>query len=341
MKIALDAMGGDSAPAEPVKGALLATKELGVEIALVGPEESIRAELSKHPKNDAISVVDAGEAITMNEDRVVQAVRQRRDASINVASALVRDGEAQAVVSAGNSGAVMASAFLILGRISGVERPGLGMLLPYNAGRVFVIDIGANVDSRPNHLLQFAQMGSAFVKNIAGLSNPRVALLSNGEEASKGNELVQEAHEKLRESSLNFIGNIEGVSVHKAVADVVVTDGFTGNIALKVGEGTADYILEQVRSVIKSSPLYVAAAILLKPALRRALKRMQYEEYGGANLLGVNGVVVIAHGRSDSVAIKNALRVAKAAGESNLIETIRASMGTPSTVSPPNPSLAD
>ncbi len=331
MKIALDAMGGDSAPAEPVSGALLASKELGVEIALVGPEGPIRAELSKHPKNDAISVVDAGEAITMEEDRVVQAVRQRRDASINVATALVRDGEAQAVVSAGNSGAVMASAFLVLGRISGIERPGLGMLLPYNAGRVFLIDIGANVDCRPNHLLQFGQMGSAFVENIAGLSNPRVALLSNGVEASKGNELVLEAHEKLRESELNFIGNVEGVNVHKAVADVVVTDGFTGNIALKVGEGIADYILDQVRGVIKSSVLYIGAAVLLKPALRRTLKRLQYEEYGGANLLGVNGVVVIAHGRSDSVAIKNALRVAKTAGESNLIETIRASLGSPST----------
>ena len=335
MKLALDAMGGDNAPAEPVKGAFLACKEYGVEIALVGPQEQIRAELSKHPKNDAISVVDAGEAITMEEDKVVQAVRQRRDASINVATALVRDGEAQAVVSAGNSGAVMASAFLVLGRISGIERPGLGMLLPYNAGRVFLIDIGANVDCRPNHLLQFGQMGSAFVEKIAGLPNPRVGLLSNGAESSKGNELVQEAHEKLRDSNLNFVGNIEGVNVHKAVADVVVTDGFTGNIALKVGEGIADYILEQVRAVIKSSPLYLSAAILLKPALRRTLKRLQYEEYGGANLLGVNGVVVIAHGRSDSVAIKNALRVAKAAGESNLIETIRVSLSTPSPATPP------
>jgi glycerol-3-phosphate acyltransferase PlsX len=334
LKIALDAMGGDRAPVEPVKGAIEAVREYGVEIALVGPPDLIEAELKKHPRLPGITVVPAGEAIAMEEDKIVQAVRQRRDASINVATAMVKDGQAQAVVSAGNTGAVMASAFLLLGRIRGIERPALGLVLPYNDGKVLLIDTGANVDCRPIHLLQFGQMGSVYVEKVLGVPNPRVGLINVGEESSKGNELMLGAYDRLSESGLNFIGNIEGVEVHKGLADVVVTDGFTGNVALKVGEGIADYILETVRGVIKSSPLYIGAALLLKPALKRALKRLQYEEYGGANLLGVNGVVVIAHGRSDAVAIKNALRVARIAADSGLIETMRASFATPSDASP-------
>jgi glycerol-3-phosphate acyltransferase PlsX len=318
-------MGGDLAPVEPVKGAVIAAREFDIDIALVGPPELIEAELRKHGAQPRISLVPAGDQITMEEERIVQAVRQKRDASINVATMLVRDGLADAVVSAGNTGAVMASAFFCLGRIPGIERPALGTLLPYNAGRVFLIDAGANTDCRPSHLVQFAQMGSAFVEKVVGVRNPRVGLLNVGEESSKGNELAQETYDRLTDCGVNFIGNVEGVRVHKGIADVVVTDGFTGNIALKVGEGIADYILEQVRAVIRSSVLFAPAALLLKPALRRALKSLQYEEYGGANLLGVNGVVVIAHGRSDALAIKNALRVARAAANSSLIETMRQS----------------
>jgi glycerol-3-phosphate acyltransferase PlsX len=316
-------MGGDRAPVEPIKGAILAAQEYNIDIALVGPPELLEPELRRQGGSPRVTVVSSGEAIDMGEDHIVQAVRQRQDASINVANAMVRDGQAEAVVSAGNTGAVMASALFVLGRIRGVERPAIGTLLPYNAGRVFLIDAGANVDCRPSYLLQFGQMGSAFVEKVVGLSRPRVGLLNVGEEAAKGNELTQEAYEKLSQSDLNFIGNIEGVQVHKNVADVIVTDGFTGNIALKVGEGIADYILQQVTKVIKSSPLFVAAAVMLKPALKRALKSLQYEEYGGANLLGVNGIVVIAHGRSDALAIKNGIRVAKAAAESGLLETMR------------------
>jgi glycerol-3-phosphate acyltransferase PlsX len=318
-------MGGDLAPREQVKGALLAAREFGIEVALVGPPEVINPELAKHPKNPRVTVVAAGDAITMDEDEIVKAVRSRRDASINVATQMVRAGEASAVVSAGNTGAVMASAFFVLGRISGVERPALGTLLPYNAGRVFLIDAGANPDCRPSQLLQFAQMGAAYLEKVVDVKNPRVGLLNVGEEEGKGNELAAEAYDRLRDSGLNFVGNVEGVNIHKAVCDVVVTDGFTGNVALKAGEGVADYILEQVRGVIKSSPLFIGAAILLKPALRRALKSLQYEEYGGANLLGVNGVVVIAHGRSDALAIKNALRLASMAAKSDLLDTMRAS----------------
>jgi glycerol-3-phosphate acyltransferase PlsX len=324
-------MGGDLAPVEPVKGAVLAAKEFGIEVAVVGPPDVLEPELRRQNAPPGVTVVAAGSAIEMDEDDVVDAVRHRPDASINVAMTLVRDGRADAVVSAGNTGAVMAAAFFVLHRLPGVERPAIGTLLPYNAGRVFLIDAGANADCRPSHLLQFAEMGSAYVEKVVGVPRPRVGLLNIGEEPGKGNDLAKETFERLKESRLNFIGNVEGVSVHKGIADVVVTDGFTGNVAIKVGEGVADYILEQVRGVIKSSPLFVSASILLKPALRRVLKRLQYEEYGGANLLGVNGTVVIAHGRSDALAVKNALRVARTAADSGLLETMRASFAEPSS----------
>jgi glycerol-3-phosphate acyltransferase PlsX len=332
VKIALDAMGGDLAPAEPVRGAVSAAKEFNIDIALVGPPGLLEAELQKYGPQPRVSIVPAAGAIGMEEDDVVDAVRQRRDASINVAVAMVRDGEADAVVSAGHSGAVGTSAALLLRRIPGVERAAIGTLLPYNAGRVLLIDAGANTDCRPSQLVQFAQMGSVYVEKVVGVPNPRVGLLNIGEEAAKGNELAKETFERLRETpGINFIGNVEGVRVHKGIVDVIVTDGFTGNIALKVGEGIADYILEQVRGVIKSSPLFAPAALLLKPALRRALKSLQYEEYGGANLLGVNGIVVIAHGRSDALAIKNALRVARAAVNSGLMAAMGASFSRQST----------
>jgi glycerol-3-phosphate acyltransferase PlsX len=322
-------MGGDRAPGEPIRGAIIAAREFGIEVALVGPAELLEPELKKQGPSPGVTIVPSGDTISMHEDDVARAVHQRHDASINVAMAMVRDGQAQAAVSAGHTGAVMASAIFVLRRIPGIERPAIGILIPYNAGRIFFIDAGANADCRPTHLLQFGQMGSNYMEDVLGVPNPRVALLNIGEESSKGNELAQEAHLRLKESGLNFVGNIEGVRVHKGVADVVVTDGFTGNVALKVGEGIADYILETVRHVVKSSPLFAGAALLLKPALRRALKNLQYEEYGGANLLGVNGIVVIAHGRSDALAIKNALKVAKLAAESGLMETMRASFATP------------
>lgn len=331
MKIAIEAMGGDKAPAEPVKGALLAAKALGVEIALVGPPDVLEAELKKHGQRPAsVTIVPASGSIDMEEDKIVQAVRSRRDASINVAHHMVRDGEAQAVVSAGNTGAVMASAITILGRIRGIERPAVATLLPYNDGKVLLLDIGANPECKPSYLVQFAQMGSVYMEKVIGVRNPRVALLNNGEESVKGNDLMKEAYERLAEpeSGVNFLGNIEGNNVHKGLAEVIVTDGFTGNIALKVGEGLADYILEQVRSVVKSNPLFVGAWLLMRPAMRKAMKRLQYEEYGGAHLLGVNGIVVIAHGRADASAIVNAVRVAKLGAESELLETMRAAMGS-------------
>jgi phosphate acyltransferase len=328
LRIAVDALGGDHAPSEPVKGAVFAARQYGIEIALVGPPDQLEAELKKYGSTPAsLTVVPASESIPMEEDRIVQAVRQRTDASINVAMAMVRDGEADAVVSAGNTGAVMASALFLLKRIRGIERPAVGVLLPYNHGKVFLLDIGANADPKPHHMLQFGQMGAIYMEKVVGASNPRVGLLNIGEEPGKGNDLAQEAFERLRESGLNFIGNVEGVRVHRGVAEVVVTDGFTGNIALKVGEGMADYILEQIRGVIGSSPFFIGAAFLMKPALRRVLKRLQYEEYGGAQLLGVNGIVVIAHGRADASAIMNAVRVARSGVESGLLETLTSALG--------------
>jgi glycerol-3-phosphate acyltransferase PlsX len=333
LKVALDALGGDLAPVEQVKGALLAAEEFGVDVILVGPSDVIEAELAKYPRNNRISVVEARDVITMAEDEIVKAVRTRREASINVAMTMVKNGEADAMVSAGNTGAVMASAFFTLGRIQGVERPALSTLIPFNAGRVFLLDAGANADCRPSHLLQFAKMGAVYSREVVGVANPRVALLNTGEESGKGNETIAEAYDLLSQSDLNFIGNIEGQNVHKGLCDVVVADGFTGNVALKVGEGMADYILQQVRSVIRSSILYAPAAMLLKPALRRALKSLQYEEYGGGNLLGVNGVVVVAHGRSDAVAIKNALRLANASAASALMLKMREVFAQPSAPS--------
>jgi glycerol-3-phosphate acyltransferase PlsX len=329
LKVALDALGGDLAPAEQVKGGVLAAEEFGVDVMLVGPPQVMESELAKYPRNNRITVVEATDEISMAEEEPVKAVRSRRGASINVAMQLVKDGRADAMVSAGNTGAVMASAFFVLGRIHGVERPALSTLIPFNASRVFLLDAGANADCRPSHLLQFAKMGAVYSREVVGVANPRVALLNTGEESGKGSETIAEAYELLSQSDLNFIGNIEGQNVHKGLCDVVVADGFTGNVALKVGEGMADYILQQVRSVIRSSILYAPAAMLLKPALRRALKSLQYEEYGGGNLLGVNGVVIIAHGRSDAVAIKNAVRIANASAASDLMIKMRETFAQP------------
>ena len=325
MRIALDAMGGDFAPVEQVKGAVIAAREIDMDVALVGKPELLSSELAKYGPQPRVSIVPASETIDMGAHDVVDAVRRHPESSINVAVSMVRDEQADAVVSAGNTGAFMAAGTLLLRRLPGVERPALGTLLPYNAGRVFLIDAGANADCRASQLVQFAEMGSAFSEKVVGVANPRIGLLNNGAEAGKGSELARETYQLLAESSsLNFVGNVEGVNVHKGICDVIVTDGFTGNIALKVGEGVADYILEQVRRTIKSSLLFAPAALMLKPALRKSLKSLQYEEYGGANLLGVNGVVVIAHGRSDALAIKNALRVAYNAAGSGLMATMRA-----------------
>lgn len=323
MIIALDAMGGDLAPKEPIKGALLANRELDMQIALVGSSELIRQELAHHgPVPSGIEIVEASEAIGM-EETPVQAVRQKKDASINVAMGLVKRGTASAVVSAGNTGAVMASALLNLGRVPGIERPAIGTIAPYTEKGILVLDVGANADCKPSYLVQFAQMGSLYMEKVAGIERPRVGLLNIGEEPSKGNELTQEVFEQLSRGNLNFVGNIEPDRVHRGLAEVIVTDGFTGNIAVKVTEGTADFIFGELRTAITSKLRYKLAALVMRPALLAMRRRMDYSEYGGAPLLGVNGVVTIAHGRADDNTIKNALRLARRVVESGMLETLR------------------
>lgn len=325
MIIALDAMGGDRAPVEPVRGAVLAAREFGIDIALVGDAAALYVELERQGGTDlAIQIVNASEVIAMHE-QPVQAVRQKKDASINVAMQLVKKGEAAAAVSAGNTGAVMASGTLNLGRVPGIERPALGTIAPYTDAGILVLDVGANADCKPNYLLQFAQMGAVYAQKVQGIAEPRIGLLNIGEEETKGNELAQEVFALLQRSGLNFIGNIEPDRIHLGIADVVVTDGFTGNIAVKSTEGAAEFIFRQLRTVISSKTQYKLAALVLKPALLKMRQRMDYGEYGGAPLLGVNGVVIITHGRADENAIKNSLRAAKESASSGLLETLRSS----------------
>lgn len=326
MLIALDAMGGDRAPTETVRGALLACRELGLEVALAGPPEILDEELARYgPVPSGLERVPASQAIGMDEPPA-QAVRQKRDASVNVAMDLVKRGVATAVVSAGNTGAVMASALLNLGRVEGIDRPAIGVLVPYDQAAVLLLDVGANADCKPSYLVQFAQMGSVYMERVYGVRRPRVGLLNIGEEASKGNELSVQVHERLRQSDLNFVGNVEGRDIHRGLADVVVTDGFTGNVAVKTGEGMADLVYVELRRAIMSRLRYRLAASLLRPALREVRRRLDYREHGGAPLLGVNGVVIIAHGRADAAAIKNALRIAHEAASTGMLDALRSAL---------------
>ncbi len=329
MIVALDAMGGDLAPVEPVRGAVSASRELGIDIALVGDAAALQVELERQGGTDlAIQIVNASEVIAMDE-QPVHAVRQKKDASINVVMQLVKKGEAVAAVSAGNTGAVMASGTLNLGRIPGIERPALGTIAPYNDTGILVLDVGANADCKPSYLLQFAQMGTVYAQKVLGIAEPRVGLMNIGEEETKGNELAQEVFPMLQQSGLRFIGNVEPDRIHLGIADVVVTDGFTGNVAVKATEGAAEFIFRQLRTVIMSKAQYKLAAMVLKPALLRMRQRMDYGEYGGAPLLGVNGVVIITHGRADANAIKNSLRAARESASSGMIEALRDSFSRP------------
>ena len=323
MLIALDAMGGDHAPAEIVAGALRARNVLGIEIALVGPREIIAAELARHGETPSgIEIIHASEAIAMDE-HPAQAVRTKRDASINVAMGMLKRGVASSFVSAGNTGAVMASALMTLGRVHGIERPALGTIAPYTTTGILVLDVGANADVKPNYLVQFAQMGSVYAERVMGVRNPRVALLNIGGEETKGSELMQDVHGRLAKANINFVGNIEGGEVHNGRADVVVTDGFTGNVAVKVTEGASDFIFHELRGALTSKLRYKLAAMVLKPALLQLREKMDPGTYGGVPLLGVNGVVIIAHGASDARAVRNALNAANDAASSGMLDAIR------------------
>lgn len=321
--IALDAMGGDDAPRQIVQGAVEAARGIGVRVALVGREDAIRAELANAGYDGGlIDIVPASEVIEMEETPAL-AARQKKDSSIVVGLKLVKDDKASAFVSAGNTGAVMAGAIMYLGRVRGIERPSLVGLMPLSGRLVSLLDVGANADCRPVYLLQFAQMAAAYMEKVWKVERPEVALLNIGEEKSKGSSLTQEAYELLAASGLNFVGNIEGRDVPMGKVDVIVTDGFTGNVVVKTMEGMAAYIQGELRTAIKSRPWYAVAGLALVPAFGKMRKTLDYREYGAGPLLGVNGLVFIGHGSSDARAIYSALRVAREAALSGMLEAIR------------------
>jgi glycerol-3-phosphate acyltransferase PlsX len=323
--IALDAMGGDDFPKPEVEGALQAAKDLGIRVILVGQETVVRKELDRHAgwQKLPIEIRHASEQITM-EDSASRAARTKKDSSIRVASRLVREGEAQGVVSAGNTGAVMATAKMVQGMLAGVDRPALASAFPTrNGSSAVMLDVGANVDCSPRMLAQFAIMGDAYSRIIFKTQNPRVGLLSIGEEEHKGNTLTREAMPLLKAMPhINFIGNVEGGDVYNGSADVIVCDGFVGNVALKVSEGLVDAIFHSLKESLTATLVRKFGTFLARGAFSDLKKRVDYAEYGGAPLLGLNGLCVICHGRSNVKAIRNALRIAKEFAEGGINERI-------------------
>lgn len=333
MRIALDAMGGDHAPAAAVEGGLLFARAHPTHaVVFVGDERRLHALFPQGRLPPNASVRQASEVVGMDE-HPGQAIRRKKDSSLRVCFDLMEAGAADGMVSAGNSGAVMTGALLVLGRLAAVERPAIATLFPAlssshaGGGRCLLLDAGANVICRPSHLAQFAVMGDAYVRGVMRLARPRVALLSNGEEDSKGTELTREALALLRTSDLNFVGYCEGKDIFSGDVDVVVTDGFTGNVVLKTSEGVAKGVTALLRDAIEKSPLPAKlGALLLKPVFAGLKKAVDYAEYGGAPLLGVNGTGIVAHGRSNPKAVANALRAALEASQAGLHKEIQASL---------------
>ena len=325
MRIAVDAMGGDHAPEHPVNGAVLAARDLGVNIALVGDEAVLAPILARLGSPSGIDIVHAEEAIGMDES-VAVAVRKKRRSSIHEAARLLRLGDVQGLVSAGNTGAVMAITKVIVGTLEGVDRPALAVVLPTQTGRVIVLDVGANLEPKSRHLVQFAVMGTHFASEILGVERPRVGLLSIGEEIGKGNELVRTAHSTLQESSLNFIGNVEASDLYRGGADVVICDGFTGNILLKTSEAAVETLRVLMRSEFTRTWSGRLAGVLGRGAIRRLRSRVDYAEFGGAPLLGLRGLAVICHGRSNPRAIRNGVRVALEYGQHGVDKQIEAAL---------------
>jgi len=324
VRIALDAMGGDYGPEELITGAILAVKQAGIEITLVGDTDFLRTHIDNLKEDSrvvsSLSLVHASEVIGMDE-YPVDAIRRKKNSSIMVAFELQKQGEVEGVVSAGNSGATLAAALRKLGRVKHVVRPGIASMFPTLKRPVVIMDIGANVDCRPLHLFQFAVMASAF-SSVYDIEHPRVGILSIGEETGKGNSLVKVTYEMLQKSSLNFIGNVEGRDVYKGDVDVIVCDGFVGNNILKVSEGLAEAIMQMLASEIKKSLLAKLGYFLAKPAFKRFKKRVDYTEYGGAPLLGINGTGIVCHGKSNAQAIKNAILEAVKMVENNVKDKI-------------------
>jgi len=321
MRIALDAMGGDNAPKANVDGAMLAAREWpDIEIVLVGDEQQIHPLLRDTPNN--LTVHHASETIEA-DDEPVKAVRRKRDASMVVAGRMVKEHKAKAMISAGNTGALMATGLLIIGRIEGVERPALAQMLPTTDGSgVLVMDLGANMDAAPEHLLQYAIMGTLYRQKLHGIQRPRVGLLNVGTEEMKGNELTKAVFPLLKEAPIHFIGNVEARDVMEGVCDVIVCDGFVGNILLKAIEGTSAMILSAVKQQFTRTMISKLAASVLAPGMRKFRRTMDYREYGGAPLFGLSGICVKGHGSSDAKAVYNAIRQTRSVLQSDLVNTI-------------------
>jgi len=345
MKIVVDAMGGDHAPEVVVAGAVAEARARGTQIILVGIEDRIRAELSKLGATSGlpIEVVHASEVVEMAEHTL--AVKAKKDSSLAVGMRLVKEGKADAFASAGNSGAVMAAALFGLGRIRGVERPALSSIYPAAPEPCLIIDIGANADCKPEYLVQFAVMGHTYARVMFGLDQPKVGIVSNGEEEDKGSTLVRETYPLLKASGLNFVGNVEGKDIGKGLANVVVTDGLTGNVIVKLTEGVVSFLGKTLKrqftaglrnkiAVILMIPgliLMIPGLALLYPSLAGLRKRVDWREIGGAPLLGVNGVVIIGHGRSDVKAIQSMIRMAEKSVQQNLVGAIRDALAASGT----------
>jgi len=325
MRIAVDAMGGDNAPGAVISGSITAARDLGVEIILVGPRLQVEEELARHAGAPDFVVVDAPEVIEMHEPPAM-ALRRKKRASIVVAVDLLRDRRVDAVMTAGHTGAAMGAALLGLGRIKGVDRPALAVVLPTKTDHpAILLDVGANVDCKPHHLLQFALMGSVYASRVLRVDSPRVGVLSNGVEEGKGSELVVAATGLLRQSTLNFVGNVEARDVFNGVADVIVCDGFVGNVTLKFGQGLSLAIRDIVKAELRGwrGRLLMLYAAPLAGKIRRLYRRIDYRETGGAPLLGIDGVVVVAHGSSNARAIRNAIRIAAETASEGFVHELR------------------
>lgn len=330
MKIAVDAMGGDYAPSVIVEGAVNAAKEFGCKVILVGIEERIKEELRKRgaADNSSIEIVNANEVIEMSEPAALS-IRKKRGSSIHKGIELIKTQNADAFFSAGNTGAVVCAATLGLGMLSGIERPGISIMIPtLKKNPTLIIDVGANIDAKPLHLLQYAAMASVYYQNIFQFTKPSIGLLNIGEEEAKGTDFVKETHQLLTESNLNFIGNIEGKDIFKGKAEIVICDGFVGNIALKVSEGVAEALGQLLKRELMNNLMAKIGLFFIYKSLKRFKKNLDYSEYGGAPLLGVDGIVIIGHGRSSAKAVKNAIRVAMKEVDSSVNQMMVNSVGS-------------
>lgn len=315
-------MGGDHAPEAVVEGCSLAARELGCEVTVVGRPDQVRPLLAGRPE---LRFEAASQVIEMT-DHPAQAARAKKDSSMAVCARLCKEGQADGWTSAGNSGAILAVALFVQGRVRGIERPALGSVVPTRDGLAYFLDVGANADCRPEWLVQFAHMGAVYATSMLGRALPRVALLSNGEEPGKGNALVKEVQEILAadgQQRFRYVGNVEGKDIFAGAADVVVADGFVGNVAIKMAEATAEFLLRTLREELPRSPVSALGGLLIKGRVGEIRARIDWREFGGAPLLGIDGVAVVAHGRSDARAVRNAIRVARDAVEQGLVEKIR------------------